>query len=249
MKEQKKLEMQMFLLFIIVFIFFGTITLTIKLGGIMTPKIDKKLNDYVEKNYKEIKDDIIVKDTKYIEKDSTYRKKVVNKKNKNLYFYVNYKNKKIKSSYKKDYQEGATLFNKEKIGFEKEISNKYKETKITFPKKLNSYTKMNQEKIITGNIKDIPIYIISTELATTNWNQKNLVKEINDYNKYLNSKNYNPKKYNLTISNTKKIEQTIEIKNLTTKLTETDFNSIIDGIIKQDKNIIKKYNINYQYTN
>ena len=131
----------------------------------------------------------------------------------------------------------------------KEISNKYKETKITFPKKLNSYTKMNQEKIITGNIKDIPIYIISTELATTNWNQKNLVKEINDYNKYLNSKNYNPKKYNLTISNTKKIEQTIEIKNLTTKLTETDFNSIIDGIIKQDKNIIKKYNIDYQYTN
>ena len=69
MKEQKKLEMQMFLLFIIVFIFFGTITLTIKLGGIMTPKIDKKLNDYVKKNYKEIKDDIIVKDTKYIEKD------------------------------------------------------------------------------------------------------------------------------------------------------------------------------------
>ena len=49
MKEQKKLEMQMFLLFIIVFIFFGTITLTIKLGGIMTPKIDKKLNNYVEK--------------------------------------------------------------------------------------------------------------------------------------------------------------------------------------------------------
>ena len=79
MKEQKKLEMQMFLLIIIVFIFFGTITLTIKLGGIMTPKINKKLNDYVEKNYKEIKDGIIVKDTKYIEKDSTYRKKVVNK--------------------------------------------------------------------------------------------------------------------------------------------------------------------------
>ena len=67
--------------------------------------------------------------------------------------------------------------------------------------------------------------------------------------KYLNSKNYNPKKYNLTISNTKKIEQTIEIKNLTTKLTEKDLNSIIDGIIKQDKNIIKKYNIDYQYTN
>ena len=110
----------------------------------MTPKIDKKLNDYVEKNYKEIKDDIIVKDTKYIEKDSTYRKKVVNKKNKNLYFYVNYKNKKIKSSYKKDYQEGATLFNKEKIEFEKEISNKYKETKITFHKKLNSYKKINK---------------------------------------------------------------------------------------------------------
>ena len=41
----------------------------------------------------------------------------------------------------------------------------------------------------------------------------------------------------------------IEIKNLTTKLTETDFNSIIDGIIKQDKSIIKKYNIDYQYTN
>ena len=61
----------------------------------MTPKINKKLNDYVEKNYKEIKDGIIVKDTKYIEKDSTYRKKVVNKKNKNLYFYVNYKNKKM----------------------------------------------------------------------------------------------------------------------------------------------------------
>ena len=53
---------------------------------------------------------------------------------------------------------------------------------------------------------------------------------------------------NLTMSK-EKIEQTIEIKNLTTKLTETDFNSIIDGIIKQDKSIIKKYNIDYQYTN
>ena len=115
MKEQKKLEMQMFLLFIIVFIFFGTITLTIKLGGFMTPKIDKKLNNYVEKNYKEIKNDITIENTKYIEKDSTYRKKIINKKNKDLYFYVNYKNKKIKSTYKKDYQEASTLFNKEKI--------------------------------------------------------------------------------------------------------------------------------------
>ena len=49
MKEQKKLEMQMFLLFFIVFIFFGTITLTIKLGGFMTPKIDKKLNNFDER--------------------------------------------------------------------------------------------------------------------------------------------------------------------------------------------------------
>ena len=249
MKEQKKLEMQMFLLFIIVFIFFGTITLTIKLGGFMTPKIDKKLNNYVEKNYKEIKNDITIENTKYIEKDSTYRKKIINKKNKDLYFYVNYKNKKIKSTYKKDYQEASTLFNKEKIKIEKEIKDKYKETKVTFPKKLNSYTKINQEKIITGNIKEIPIYVISTELAISNWNQQSLVKEINDYNRYLNNKNFNPKKYNLTISNTKNIDQIIKIKNLTTKLTETDFNLIIDGIIKKDKSIIKKYNIDYQYTN
>ena len=176
-------------------------------------------------------------------------KKIINKKNKDLYFYVNYKNKKIKSTYKKDYQEASTLFSKEKIKIEKEIEDKYKETKVTFPKKLNSYTKINQEKIITGNIKEIPIYVISTELAISNWNQQSLVKEINDYNRYLNNKNFNPKKYNLTISNTKNIDQIIKIKNLTTKLTETDFNLIIDGIIKKDKSIIKKYNIDYQYTN
>lgn len=249
MKEQKKLEMQMFLLFFIVFIFFGTITLTIKLGGFMTPKIDKNLNTYINENYKEIKNEITIGQTKYIEKDSIYRKKIINKKNKNLYFYVSYKNKKIKSTYKKDYQQGSTLFNEQKTRFEKDISNKYKETKITFPKKLNSYTKVNQEKIITGDIKTIPVYIISTELEVSTWNQQTLVKEINDYNKYLKNKNYNPKGYNLTISNAKKIEQTIKIKNLTTNLTETDFNSIINGIIKIDKSIIEKYNIDYQYTN
>lgn len=251
MKEQKKLEFQMFTLFLIVFIFFGIIVVTVKMGGIMIPKIEKKLTQYIKEEYKEIENDLKIGETTYIQEKSLYQVKVSNKINRNLYFFVNYKNKKITSTYQKDYIEGESLFNELKTKYEEEITKNtdYQNTTITFPKKLNQYTKTNQEKIIMEDTKLIPIYQITTELEIKKWDTKTMSKKIKNYINDLTTLDYNPKEYTLIISNEQKIDQIVKIEKLTKNLIETDLDSIIDGIIEDDKSIIKKYNINYQYTN
>ena len=54
--------------------------------------------------------------------------KITCKKNKDLYFYLTYKNGKITDTYKEDYLEGKSLLNNLNNKMTKEINNKTKDT-------------------------------------------------------------------------------------------------------------------------
>ena len=55
MKQDKKLMLKMSLLFLMVFVVFGVIIVNDKLYFYYLPKIEKKLNKYIENNYKDEK--------------------------------------------------------------------------------------------------------------------------------------------------------------------------------------------------
>ena len=65
MKQDKKLMLKMSLLFLIVFVVFGVIIVNDKLYFYYLPKIEKKLNKYIENNYKDEKYYIAIYNDKY----------------------------------------------------------------------------------------------------------------------------------------------------------------------------------------
>lgn len=252
MNDKTKLKLSMFSLFLITFVFFGVIVVNIKMGSVLIPKIDKKLNNYINSEYKDIKDELKIEKTKYNQVKGTYQVKVKNKTNKKLYFTVTYNKKDITSTYQKDYVEGKTILTYLKTKYEQELnkSKKYQNQTITFKRKLNKYTGNVKEKIINNdNIKDLPIYNLSTEIYINKWDQQVLNNEITKYYKYVTKLNYNPKEYEILISNNNNVEQSVKISKLTNNLIINNTTEIINGIINNDKTIIQKYNINYQYMN
>ena len=108
-----------FIIFTIVAL--GLIVMNEKGGSLFLNKIDKQLENHFETNYQDIKNNVIVKEAKY--KEGLFQKKIVSKENNNLFFYIEYKDKKITDTYTKDYKEGKTLFNYLNKELEKEIKN------------------------------------------------------------------------------------------------------------------------------
>ena len=160
-KEQKKLKLQMFIFTIFIFVAFSLIIINEKSASILIPKVEDKLNNYIETNYKDIKNDINISKVTY--KTPKYIMKISNKKNKNHYFYIYYQNKKITDTYKKDYKEGKQLINHCNNIIQKDINkitntNKYK-TSINI--KLNKLTTGVQERIINEeDLLNLRIYNI-----------------------------------------------------------------------------------------
>ena len=107
MRQDKKLMIGMTLLFLITFIFLGTLVTTEKLSPYFTNKINEKFKKYLEEKYPNEIENFIIEKTTYNKKQ--YQTKVVNQKNKNLYFIITYKNKKITDTYKNDYLKGKTI--------------------------------------------------------------------------------------------------------------------------------------------
>ena len=98
MRQDKKLILGMALLFFITFVTLGTLVVTEKLAPFYTDKIEKKFINYINKNYKDEKENFKIGKITY--KATVYKVKVTNKNNKDLYFTMTYQNKKIKSTYK-----------------------------------------------------------------------------------------------------------------------------------------------------
>lgn len=251
MKQDKKLTLGMFLLFIIIFITFGTIVLTEKLAPYNIPKVDKKLNNYLKENYSEILDEVKINDTIY--KNTVYKLKVTHKGNKNLYFYINYENKKISNTYKTDYLKGKTLLTKLSKDIEKEIKSKTKkDVTVTITKNLNDFSNQVKSRLLEEkDLLSLKIYTLNLENEINEFNTENIINMIKNTISSFEKQNITPKNFNITITDKNNITKSVKINNITTELVNsTSFNQIISDIINKEKsNILKENNITYQYLN
>ena len=84
MRQDKKLMLGMTILFLITFIFFGTLVTTEKLAPYYTNKIKERFENYIKENYKEENNNLKIGKITY--KNQQYKAKVSNKNNKDLYF-------------------------------------------------------------------------------------------------------------------------------------------------------------------
>ena len=220
-------------------------------GSLFLNKIDKQLENHFEKNYQDIKNNVIVKEAKY--KEGLFQKKIVSKENNNLFFYIEYKDKKITDTYTKDYKEGKTLFNYLNKELEKEIKNKTKiECTIQPVTTLDKYSEKVRERIIKeDNLLQLKYYYLDSEIMIEDWNEKNITEKINNVIKKMDENNITPKYYKLTITNKKEITTSIEISNITEDfITQENQQEIIKDILdNKNSSIVKESKIEYRYEN
>lgn len=242
MNKQKKLLLERGIFILIVFVLLGVIVITEKFGSIMIPQATKKIETYIENKYKELN----LKENKVIFKNTTYTMKVESKENKNHYFYINYYNRKITDTYKKDYLEGKNLLTHIKKKLKKEINNKTNTNcDIEITSTLDKYTNLVKEKIIKeDNLLELKFFIIKKELIIDKWDEEIIANKINNFlDKFTG---ITPKSYTITITNQEDITESIEIKNITNKVSK----EIISDIINNKKSdLLKENKITYKYLN
>ena len=242
MNKQKKLLLERGIFILIVFVLLGVIVITEKFGSIMIPQATKKIETYIENKYKELN----LKENKLIFKNTTYTMKVESKENKNHYFYINYYNRKITDTYKKDYLEGKNLLTHIKKKLKKEINNKTNTNcDIEITSTLDKYTDLVKEKIIKeDNLLELKFFIIKKELIIDKWDEEIIANKINNFlDKFTG---ITPKSYTITITNQEDITESIEIKNITNKVSK----EIISDIINNKKSdLLKENKITYKYLN
>lgn len=251
MNTQKRLMFGQAIFFLFTFVCFGLIIVNEKQNELSTKKVKKEIESHINKNYKNIKDEIEYKDIKH--KNKTYSLKITSKNNKNLYFYIYYKNKKISDTYKKDYLEGRTLLNHIKENLTNEIKTKTNTTcKIQIPNTLNNYTQIIKDKIINEeNLLELKFYIIEKELYITNWTSENINNEIIKFINNNIQNNITPKNYKIIVTNKNDIINSIQIDNLTNDfINNPNKIQIINDIIKDNNSILLQENkIKYKYLN
>ena len=246
MRQDKKLMLGMTILFLITFIFFGTLVTTEKLAPYYTDKIKERFENYIKENYKEENNNLKIGKISY--KNQQYKAKVSNKNNKDLYFTITYQNKEITDTYKKDYLEGKTLLNELEKNLEEKIKeNTDQSVTISIPLSLDKYTNKIQENLINNNLENTKIYDIEFTI-NSNIEITSIVNKIEEIVTELSSMNIYPNHYNITIKNR---NNKLTINNLTNNTIEkTTLTKIISDIItNNESDIIKTNNISYQYTN
>ncbi len=244
----KKLQLQYYIFFIVVFVLFSVLIITEKLSPLMNDKVDKKLNNYIKENYK--LNNIKTTKTKYI--DTVYQKKVVSTLNNNYYFIVYYDKKKITDTYQKDYVEGNTFLKHISKSIQNTIYKK-NNTKYTISinNKFNNFTEEVKTKIFKEeDLESLSIYTLSYKLKTT-FDNKTISNQIINIDKNLSSNNINPKSYEITITDEKDITNSIKINGINRNIINSNkLNNIIDDIINNKKsNILNENNITYKKLN
>ena len=244
MNKQKKLLLGRGIFVFIVFVALGVIVFTEKFGSIMIPKIEKKINNYIEEKYKGKN----LNTNKVTFKNTTYTMKVESKENKHHYFYIKYFNKKISDTYKKDYIEGKNLLDYIKKKLKKEINSQTSTNcDIEITSTLDKYTSTVQEKIIKeDNLLELKFFIVKKEIIIDDWNEENITNKVNSFIDKFTSNNITPKSFTITITNKNDLTESIEIKNITNKVNK----NIISDIIKDKKSdLLKENKITYKYLN
>ena len=248
MHKQRRLLYGQALFAILIMVAFGLIIINEKKTVLLMPKVQEKLDNYIEEKY----NDLDINKSKITMKNDKYMMKLTSNDNKNLYFYITYKNDKITDTYKKDYLEGNSLLNKIKKDLENDILNNLKlKTKVEIDTKLNNFTEQIQEKILKEDIKKLKIYHLEFNITINKWDKENITKDINSMINKIYSNDYNPKYINITITNNDDITESYKINNLTKEFTNNKSNiQIIDDIINnKETDILKENKISFDKLN
>ena len=234
-----------------IIILFGLIIMKEKGGQIFAPKIKQKFSSYVDTNYNKQKNSFITNDITY--KDNKFQMKITSKKNKNLYFYLNYINGDINDTYQKDYKEGKSLLSYLNKKLSKDIYNKTKEKcSVRNISKLNQYTKKVQTRIINeNNLLKLKYYYIEKEISIDKWNSDEIVNQINNFIIKTDSQNITPNYYSFIFTNNHDITDSIKITHIKSDFPKNTNNKIIinDIINKNKSDILMQSNIKYEYLN
>ena len=189
MNKQRNLLYGQALFALLIIIAFGLIIINEKKTVIQMPKVQKKIDSYIDEKYNNLNN---INKEKLIFKKNEYILKITSKENSNLYFYIKYNNNTITDTYTEDYLEGNSLLGKIKNDLEKDILTNLKiKTKVEIDTKLNNYNDQIKEKIIKESIKDIKIYNIQTNIIINKWNKEDITEsyKIKNLNKdFINNK-------------------------------------------------------------
>lgn len=247
-KTESKLFTEMAIFFFIIVLCFGLLIIKEKSNSIKIEKVDKKINEYINTNYKDLKDEFVINKIEY--KNNSYYKKILNNKNKNLNFIITYKNNKISSTYNEDYLEGRSLFSFLEKKMTKKLNsinndNNYKNLKINYNLKLNNCSNSIKTKLINGDY-NLALYTV-TDDKVINFDELSIQNEIQKLYQYILSLKLNPKNYKLTYT---------DINNETKSITivfneELLINNINIGklIIENNEQELNRYNIKVNYLN
>ena len=248
MNERKKLILEMGIFYLIVLLIFGYIIINDKSKNYLMPKIEKKMIAYIDEKYG--KTNFEIQKITYNKRKNIYQIRVNNSKNKNLYYLVKYKNKKISDTYKTDYEEGKTLFDH----FSKELTNHINNIKSP---KLFKYefiynTKLNKcsdevKKDLLNNKFSISIYTVKTEFETK-FNIEDIKDRLLSLSNNVRELRLKPKDYQIKITNFNDKTQSFIIKNVTDQvINSNELEDIIKKVLNKEK--IEKYGIEYEYLN
>ena len=243
----KSLKIQYAVFFMLVIVAFSSIVLSEKMYPLLSNKVDKKLETYIKDNYK----DLDIESDKTIYKNTKFQKKVYNKDNKNLYFTIYYRNKKIKDDYKKEYVEGNTFLKYISKLIEKDIKNKTNyNSKVSINKKLNNYNDDIKERLIKEkDLSELSIYNVRIKIKTK-YDKNVITDRIKDINNRLKTNNIKPKELIFEITNEEDITKSVEITIIDNNvLDDTSLEQYIDNIINEKEEKLVNNKIKYKYLN
>lgn len=243
----KSLKIQYAVFFMLVIVAFSSIVLSEKMYPLLSNKVDEKLETYIKDNYK----DLDIESDKTIYKNTKFQKKVYNKDNKNLYFTIYYRNKKIKDDYKKEYVEGNTFLKYISKLIEKDIKNKTNyNSKVSINKKLNNYNDDIKERLIKEkDLSELSIYNVRIKIKTK-YDKNVITDRIKDINNRLKTNNIKPKELIFEITNEEDITKSVEITIIDNNvLDDTSLEQYIDNIINEKEEKLVNNKIKYKYLN
>lgn len=247
MKQEKKLLLARNIFVFIIVIALTIIVLSEKGYELILPKVQKEMKTYIKEKYPNIEN---IKIGNIVYKTNSYKIKVTSNKNKNLYFYINRKNKKISDTYQKDYVEGNSLFAYLKKKLENEIKKETETSvKTNILSTLDKYTSKVQERIIEeDNLLQLKFYTIEIELTINKWDASTILEQINNNISIYSNKNITPKSYTFIIMNNEDVTESIQIKNISKEtITEEIIQDILDdNNSKRLRDSKIKYNYLYE---
>ncbi len=246
MNKQTKLVLERSIFFTFVFVCFGLIIINEKQDLFITKRVEKKLNDYIEKKYNKL--NLEKSPIKY--KNTTFTIKLSSKDNINYFFYVKYSSKKITDTYKEDYVKGKSFLKYIEKKLNKEITkNTSTQCKISINTSFDKMRDIIKERLLNEeDLIHLKIYTIEKDLMIENWNSTEISNTINNLIYKFNEKNITPKSFQIRLTNKEDITESIIIKNIKNNFISIQNNEQIIKDILKDNNtsLLKQYEITYE---